>query len=84
MPLTQAIPSVKEHPRYSEEPAGLTNITAYAPRKLQHPQASHHLPCLELLAYWILHPEPPAVGFENTPPVRVVYYQPHPAWCSLV
>jgi hypothetical protein len=40
---------------------------------LQHAQPGLHLPCLNLLVHWILHPEPPAVGCENNPPVRDVY-----------
>jgi hypothetical protein len=73
MLLIPPLPNVKERPRYSEEPAGLTNIATYALRMLQHPQPGLHLPCLDLLVYWILHPEHPAVAFENTPPVRDVH-----------
>jgi hypothetical protein len=32
-----------------------------------------HLPCLDLLVSWILHPEPSAVAWQNNPPVRDVH-----------
>ncbi len=33
---------------------------------LQHAQPGLHLPSLDLLVNWMLHPEPPPVGCENT------------------
>ena len=71
--LIALFPDVKKRPRYSEKPAGLADVAAYALRMLQHAQPCLHLPCLDLLVRWILHPEPPAVGCEDTPPVRDVY-----------
>jgi hypothetical protein len=66
-------PDVVERSRYSKKPTGLADIAADALRMVQLAQPGLHLPCLDLLVNWILHPEPPAVGRENSPPVRNVY-----------
>ena len=71
--LIALFPDVIERPRHTKKPAGLADIAADSLRMLQHAQSSLDLPCLDLLVNWILHPEPPAVGCENTPPVRDVY-----------
>ena len=71
--LITFFPDVIERPRYSEKPAGLDDVATDAVRMLQHAQPGLHLPCLDLLVSWILHPEPPAVGWQNNPPVRDVY-----------
>jgi len=52
---------------------GLADVAADALRMLKHAQPGLHLPRLDLLVNWILHPEPPAIGCENNPPVRDVY-----------
>jgi len=71
--LITFFPDAIECPGNSKKPAGLADVAADALRMLQHAQPSLHLPCLDLFVGWILHPEPPAVGCENTPPVRDVY-----------
>jgi hypothetical protein len=67
------LPDIEERPRDPKKPAGLTDVAAQTLRMLQHAQPGLHLPCLDLLVSWILHPEPPVVGCENNPPVRDVY-----------
>jgi hypothetical protein len=62
-----------ERSGHPEKAAGLTDVAAQALRMLQHAQPGLHLPRLNLLVRWILHPEPPAVGSEDIPPVRDVY-----------
>jgi hypothetical protein len=71
--LIALLPDIVERPRDSKKPTGLTDIAAQALRMLQHAKPGLHLSRLDLLVNWILHPEPPAVGQENNPPVRDVY-----------
>lgn len=71
--LIAFFPDVIERSRYSKKPTGLADVAADALRMLQHAQPSLHLPSLDLLVNWVLHPEPPAVGCENIPPVQDVY-----------
>ena len=71
--LVALFPNIEERSGDAEEAARLTHVSAHALRMLQHAQPALHLPILYLLVDRILHPEPPAVGCENTPPVRDVY-----------
>lgn len=73
MLLIVLLPDIEERPRDFKKPAGLTDVAAQTLRMLQHAQPGLHLPCLDLLVRWILHPEPPVVGCENNPLVRDVY-----------
>jgi hypothetical protein len=61
----------------AKKTASLNHVPAHALRMLQHAQPALHFPILYLFVDRILHPEPPAVACENTPPVRDVYYQLH-------
>jgi hypothetical protein len=55
------------NPKLGMGAGGLTiAVAADALRMLQHAQPGLHFPRLDLLVNWILHPEPPAVGCENT------------------
>src|SRR5690349_19441264 len=67
------LPDVVQRPGNAKEPASLADVPAHALRMLQHAQPGFHLPRLDLLVDWIAHAEPPAVGWENNPPVRHVY-----------
>lgn len=60
--LIALLPDVEKRSGNAEEAAGLTDVAAHALRMLQHAQPGLHLPCLNLLVDWILHPRPPAVG----------------------
>jgi hypothetical protein len=71
--LIALLPDIEERSRDSKEPAGLTDVATYALRMLQHAEPGLHLPCLDLLVRWVLHPEPPSVGRQHIPPVRDVY-----------
>ncbi len=53
--LIAFFPDVIERPRYSKNPAGLTDIAAHALRMLQHAQPGFHLSRLDLIIGCVAH-----------------------------